>query len=74
MSQKEEKKIHVRLDGELNRLLRIRCAELELTIQDFVIRLLEKNLRDESDSSNRKSSRGTMPRKKGKGGSKRGAS
>lgn len=47
--QPEEKKIHVRLDGDLHRRLRIRCAELELTIQDYVVRLLQAELRSSDD-------------------------
>jgi len=46
MSQTGERKIHVRVEGELHRLLRIRCAELDLTIQDYVVHLLERNLRN----------------------------
>jgi hypothetical protein len=47
--QTVEKKIHVRLGGDLHRRLRIRCAELELTIQDYVVRLLEGELRGQDD-------------------------
>lgn len=38
------KKIHIRVSPDLHRLMRIRCAELDLTIQDFVANLLEREL------------------------------
>lgn len=44
-NQTDERKMHVRLDSELHRLVRIRCAELDMTIQDYVVRLLEDALR-----------------------------
>lgn len=44
MSPALEKKIHVRLSRELHRQLQIRCAELGLTIQNYVVRLLEGEL------------------------------
>lgn len=51
MSQTGERKVHIRVEGELHRLLRIRCAELDLTIQDYVVRLLEENLRGGSPTA-----------------------
>lgn len=38
------RKIHVRVSADLHRQLRIRCAELDLTIQDFVVSVLEREL------------------------------
>ncbi len=38
------RKMHVRVSADLHRLMRIRCAELDLTIQDFVVKLLEREL------------------------------
>ena len=35
-------KIHVRMDEDLHRRLRIRCAEFDTTIQDFVVELLDR--------------------------------
>jgi len=40
----EMRKIHIRLLPDLHRRLRIRCAELDTTIQDFVVDLLERDL------------------------------
>lgn len=42
--QNTERKIHVRFAEDLHRRLRIRCAELDTTIQDFVVELLEREL------------------------------
>ncbi|MEW6741729.1 MAG: hypothetical protein AB1486_03135 [Planctomycetota bacterium] len=42
--QNAERKIHIRMDGDLHRGLRIRCAELDTTIQDFVVELLDREL------------------------------
>ena len=43
-----ERKIHIRVEEGLHRRLRIRCAELDTTIQDFVVKLLDRELsRDE---------------------------
>ena len=39
-----ERKIHVRLSPDLHRRLRVRCAELDTTIQDYVVGLLEREL------------------------------
>lgn len=44
-----ERKIHVRMDEELHRCLRIRCAELDTTIQDFVVGLIEREVRPTPD-------------------------
>jgi hypothetical protein len=33
--QNAERKIHIRMEEDLHRRLRIRCAELDTTIQDF---------------------------------------
>jgi hypothetical protein len=40
----DARKIHIRLLPDLHRRLRIRCAELDVTIQDFVVDLLEREL------------------------------
>ena len=40
----DARKIHIRLVPDLHRRLRIRCAELDVTIQDFVVDLLEREL------------------------------
>ena len=39
-----ERKIHVRMSPDLHRCLRVRCAELDTTIQDYVVGLLEREL------------------------------
>ena len=44
--QSTERKIHVRVEEGLHRRLRIRCAELDTTIQDFVVKLLDRELVD----------------------------
>ena len=46
--QSTERKIHIRVEESLHHRLRIRCAELDTTIQDFVLKLLARELsRDE---------------------------
>lgn len=42
-----ERKIHIRVEEGLHRRLRIRCAELDTTIQDFVVKLLDRELADD---------------------------
>jgi len=39
-----ERKIHVRMGEDLHKRLRIRCAEVDTTIQDYVVELLEREL------------------------------
>ena len=39
-----DKKIHVRLPPALHRRLRVRCARLDTTIQEFVVELLNREL------------------------------
>jgi len=39
-----ERKIHIRMDEDLHKRLRIRCAELDTTIQNYVVELLEREL------------------------------
>jgi plasmid stability protein len=39
-----EKKIHIRMEEDLHKRLRIRCAELDRTIQDYVVELLDREL------------------------------
>jgi|TARA_B100001964_G_scaffold111739_1_gene124697 predicted HicB family RNase H-like nuclease len=38
------KLIHVKLEPKLHRILRLECADKELSIQEYVSNLLEKNL------------------------------
>ena len=45
--QSTERKIHIRVEEGLHRRLRIRCAELDTTIQDFVVKLLDRELVDD---------------------------
>lgn len=45
--QSTERKIHIRVEEGLHRRLRIRCAELDTTIQDFVVKLLDRELTDD---------------------------
>jgi plasmid stability protein len=42
--QNAGRKIHIRMDEDLHRRLRIRCAELDTTIQEFVVELLDREL------------------------------
>jgi len=39
-----ERKIHIRMGEDLHKRLRIRCAELDTTIQDYVVELLGREL------------------------------
>ena len=39
-----ERKIHIRMGEDLHKRLRIRCAELDTTIQDYVVELLDREL------------------------------
>ena len=43
-----ERKIHIRLTQETHRRLRIRCAELDVTIQEYVVRVLDQALAGEA--------------------------
>ena len=45
--QSTERKIHIRVEEGLHRRLRIRYAELDTTIQDFVVKLLDRELVDD---------------------------
>lgn len=49
--QSTERKIHIRVEEGLHRRLRIRCAELDTTIQDFVVRLLDRELVDDGGAN-----------------------
>ena len=51
MSSEQERKIHVRLARDLHKRLRVRCAELALTIQDYVVDLLVGQLHDGQSST-----------------------
>ena len=44
-----ERMIHIRLTQDMHRRLRLRCAGLEVTIQDYVVRMLERALDVESE-------------------------
>ena len=45
MAEREaERKIHIRMTQDMHRRLRIRCAELDVTIQDYVVRTLDQAL------------------------------
>lgn len=50
----DARKIHIRLLPDLHRRLRIRCAELDVTIQDFVVGLLERELAEQGGAPGRK--------------------
>ena len=41
-----ERKIHIRMGEDLHKRLRIRCAELDTTLQDYVVELLGRELSD----------------------------
>ena len=49
--QSTERKIHIRVEEGLHRRLRIRCAELDTTIQDFVVKLLDRELVDDGGAN-----------------------
>lgn len=42
----KERKIHIALPGELHQLLRIKCAVEDLSIQEFVQRLVSEAVKD----------------------------
>ncbi len=44
-----ERKIHIRLALDMHRRLRIRCAELDVSIQDYVVRMLDQTLDVEAE-------------------------
>ena len=51
--QSTTRKIHIRVEEGLHRRLRIRCAELDTTIQDFVVKLLGRELSNDADANRR---------------------
>ena len=51
MDEPAARKIHVRLTLDMHRRLRIRCAELDVTIQDYVVRLLAQTLGAETEDN-----------------------
>jgi len=54
MAEREaERKIHIRLTHDMHRRLRIRCAELDVTIQDYVVRTLDQALACEVGDGNK---------------------
>tara|TARA_B100001964_G_C13884775_1_gene444553 strand:+ start:350 stop:529 length:180 start_codon:yes stop_codon:yes gene_type:complete len=46
--KEKQKMIHIKLDPKLHRLLRLECADKEMSLQDYVSNLLEKNLHKSS--------------------------
>ncbi|MBM4320375.1 MAG: hypothetical protein FJ125_10540 [Deltaproteobacteria bacterium] len=64
-----DRKIHVRLTDDLHRRLRVRCAELDRTIQDWVVELLERELGRTGEAGARHASE---LRRQGAGGRGRG--
>ncbi len=53
MAEREtERKIHIRMTQDMHRRLRIRCAELDVTIQDYVVRKLDQALSYEVGDDN----------------------
>lgn len=54
--QSTERKIHIRVEEGLHRRLRIRCAELDTAIQDFVVKLVDRELVDDG-AANRNGTR-----------------
>lgn len=53
MAEREaERKIHIRMTQDMHRRLRIRCAELDVTIQDYVVRKLDQALSCEVGDDN----------------------
>ena len=50
-----ERKIHIRMGEDLHKRLRIRCAELDTTIQDYVVELLGRELSDAAPRRSAKS-------------------
>lgn len=49
--QSTERKIHIRVEEGLHRRLRIRCAELDTTIQGFVVKFLDRELSDNAGAN-----------------------
>jgi len=44
MAEREaERKIHIRMTSDMHRRLRIRCVELDVTIQDNIVRTLDQD-------------------------------
>jgi predicted HicB family RNase H-like nuclease len=41
-----ERKIHIALSEDVHKLLRVKCALQEVTIQDYVSNLLKNSVRD----------------------------
>ncbi|MBI2894943.1 MAG: toxin-antitoxin system HicB family antitoxin [Deltaproteobacteria bacterium] len=55
MTEREaDRKIHVRLTDDLHRRLRVRCAELDTSIQDWVVELLERELGRAANAGSRR--------------------
>ena len=51
-----ERKIHIRMTQDMHRRLRILCAALDVTIQDFVVRTLDQALTGEVGDDNKRRS------------------
>jgi plasmid stability protein len=50
-----ERTIHIRMDEDLHKRLRIRCAELDTTIQNYVVELLDRELSEAAPRRSAKS-------------------
>jgi hypothetical protein len=62
--QNAERKIHIRIEEDLHRQLRIRCAEVDTTIQDFLVALLGRELSGRSGSPRAAAPTGGVRREK----------
>lgn len=45
MTDKKDKTITIRLDAETHKRIKIRSAEIEMTITDYLLELVEKDLK-----------------------------
>jgi predicted DNA binding CopG/RHH family protein len=45
-AKQKERKIHVALPDDVHQKLRVKCALKDVTIQEYVSRLIEKDVRD----------------------------
>lgn len=58
-----ERKIHIRVTQDMHRRLRIRCAELDVTIQDYVVRTLDQALANEVGHEEKARDRSKEPKR-----------
>jgi len=49
--QNTVREIHIQVEAGLHRRLRIRCAELDTTIQDLVVKMLDRELSNDADAN-----------------------